>query len=1851
MTKKNITRRLIAMMLAFCVLAALALPVFAAVNDGTNSIEDSGSKTAKVKQVYRDTILTHSLGAALGGMYWEYTTDKGVSGPAYCINWGLSSPDPEKYMTIKGRSMTLDAKVQGAFASGYPQVPLSEFVQGNTQLSGLTESEYGYATQVSIWASLGQIGIEGTGFTAGRATVGIPKNNAQEIRVYNAIKVILNNADKWTVPQYRGMYTRYAEDEHGRGLHIVNQLGLEGAAAQNQDGLAKETINGTEYYTRKVILSSATPSKPMDWHIGISLRNAPTGTVFADMSNTVLPTQSLFGATMFIADAGKSRATGLNANGIEYYAEVKLCIPAQGIADSGLVEFGITSIVTQYELYMVENPVSSEQSYIVADPSENRVYSDGTFSWESEEMDYGQIEVTKADGVGNDLPGAEFVLKTLDNQTIQPSSSTGSKFVFSMLAIGKTYTLHETKSPDGYKAIAPRSITVGSSVTIFETVRNTTQPTFTVKKTDRQNGYSLQGVVMRLEQIDGSFTTEAVTGHDGTITFTGDDLPFGSYRVFEKTALDGYNLDSTPQTVHWDGTADVALYFSNVRKPSLQIAKVSDLGHPLSGAVFKVYKDGAHIATVMSDDAGIATVPGITSGYFEVEETQAPLGFIAAPGRVGIHIDPYDPATSADPVLAVVNAAKPYLRVLKYDIQTMKPIPSTTFEIYRDTALVGTYTTDANGEIYIQVEPGIFLVKESAPAPGHVLNPTPQELKVEAGSGKSHQLIFLNYVKPGIHLVKLDSQSMLPLPNARYLISEIGGVYSREYTTNQQGEIDLTGLDPAAYEVRELAAPDGWIADDAVRTIRIDPGMTAAFVFTNTKKPTLEIVKFDGEHFVPGATFRVAKIEDGTHYLDRITDLSGKVLLELLEPGVYSVQELAAPDTHVLNSTEYHVELFPGQTSTLVVNNEKKPNLRIFKTDAISGAPVMGAAYTVRKVDSSTLTTVTTGVDGSVLIEKLEPGVYEIIEKSCPDMYILNSTPQLITLESGRTGEARFQNYPKPGLEVLKVTPDSNPLPGVTFTLAEKNGQEIGAFTTGPDGKLFVPFLKVGYYILTERSVPAHIILDPTPIEVYLDSDKTITSITVENHVKPELLIYKKNAITKDNIEGAAFTVWQLMTGDQYRKVGEYTSDTQGEIRLPRLDEGWYRIEETASAPGYAMPEVATKDVYLKPDEVKTVTFENTPLSSIIVRKVDAVSGAVIPETLIRIRYLAGTSGTGGTGGTVIFEGRTSVNGTVTVTGLAAGTYIVEEVTPNPNYEMTGETTKAVYISGDEQAAVTVELTNYKKGGLIIRKLETGTNKPLVGAQFFVTDSSGAVIGNSNGLYTTDADGLILIDEPLTSGTTVVAREEKPPVGYILDAEPQSIKIRAGETHTLTFYNTASGGVSVLKLDEDSRQPIKSVEFSITRLDGGLVGTYRTDVNGQFFVGLEAGAYFLLEKSAPKPYTVNTEPLAFEVKDGAVTALEVTNRKQASILIHKVDSVSNKGIPGVSFLLYDSGNNPIRQYVSDQSGYVWIDGELAPGKYLLRELESASGYLLDEQPKTVSVEGGRTTEIRWENTPIMAQIQVIKRSGDDNPRNGLEKGTLLPGAVFEVLDKAGNVMDTMTSGADGRAISRPLPLGWYTLREVQPPANYKPSDETFIADLEHAGQIVRLEVLNYSVALSVAIQKKGPLEVIPGQQMSYTISGIANTSTVPLQSFYWRDTLPINAVRLSKLTTGTYNQALSYKIVYKTNTADEYRVLADNLNTQRSYTLDCSAAALRLRGNEAVTEVMLVFGSVKAGFAQVESPRIVCDVLPGLANGLRFVNEADVGGLYGGQWIMGNARWVTVIWSKYPKPTLPKSGY
>ena len=657
--------------------------------------------------------------------------------------------------------------------------------------------------------------------------------------------------------------------------------------------------------------------------------------------------------------------------------------------------------------------------------------------------------------------------------------------------------------------------------------------------------------------------------------------------------------------------------------------------------------------------------------------------------------------------------------------------------------------------------------------------------------------------------------------------------------------------------------------------------------------------------------------------------------------------------------------------------------------------------------------------------------------------------------------------------------------------------------------------------------------------------------------------------------------------------------------------------------------------------------FGNSPKGSLLIKKIDAFTR----EPLSDVQFFVTESD-----GTVVGDGNgyftTDSAGTILIENIDPGTTLIVKETRAKDGFILDDTPQTAEIKAGQ--TVTLEFRNQPKGSLVINKLDSVTRNPLEGVEFEITYSDGSYVDTGNGslsskgLYYTDKNGQIMLSG--ITGTVVVT-EIKTIEGYTIDEEArtQTVVINPNDTQTLTFYNTPSGSFQLIKEDEDSGKRIANCTFEIRRLNDALVGTYTTGSNGTFTVDLEEGSYYAVEVKANSKYRLDDTPHYFEVENGETTTLRVTNERLSGILLHKIDSTTGEGIPGVSFILYDSGHNPIGQYTSDDRGYVLIE-DLEAGRYYLRELEN-EGYVPDTEKKTVYVESGETTEVEWENAPITGQIQVTKTSADYNSVNGWPAGTPIPGTEFEIYNaRTGNLVDTIQTDKNGVASSRPLPLGRYKIVESKA-ADFYGLDKTPIeVEIEFAGQIVKAAMTNKSLYTNVSIQKTGYVEVMPGQSIRYDFANIANNSTTSLTSFYWRDTLPSQAVRLDKIVTGTYNVPGNYKVVYKTNlSGGTWRTLADNLSTQQNYVLDASRAALGLASNEYITEFMVSFGVVPANFRQVEAPQVYATVYAWLIGGSQFVNQADVGGVCNSQWIMATSRWVTNVYR--PSEPLPRTGY
>ena len=1009
----------------------------------------------------------------------------------------------------------------------------------------------------------------------------------------------------------------------------------------------------------------------------------------------------------------------------------------------------------------------------------------------------------------------------------------------------------------------------------------------------------------------------------------------------------------------------------------------------------------------------------------------------------------------------------------------------------------------------------------------------------------------------------------------------------------------------------------------------------------------------------------------------KVTGSNGMAIWTGLEPGAYVVEEVDPADGYsIIQSSETVYLADSGEQSVITVRFENMPdgNLLIRKVCSVNPSVTLADAEFKITYADGTLIGDSNGIfvtdeNGEIRIDGLEPGKSVIVtETRAPDGYEIDTQSQTIQIQAGRTVSLTFKNEPRGALIIQKrdsVT--GQPLAGAQFRVTTAAGCEVGLdgvigdstltsngiFTTDSSGEIRITNLAPGAYVLTEIKAPQGYVMDAPSINVVIGEGGDTQTVVVTNSKAGSLIIDKRDSLTGEPLEGVTFKV-TTTTGEYVpdengylSSNGIYKTDKDGKIQIDGVV-GTLVVTETSTIPGYTIdPAKQTQTVQVNANDTQTLYFENTPSTTLVIEKY--IEGTTTP--LEGVTFLV-TDSSGAVVGPSNGEYITDEAGRIVIDGLEPGTTITaREVKALEGYVLDGAPKSIEIKAGEVQ---TLRFYNQAKGTLVIRKLDSVTKEPLAGVEFELTYADGGYVDDANGhlsskgLYTTDQNGEIRI-----SGVTgtIVVKETKTIDGYTIDEATriQTVQVNPEDTQTITVYNDPVGGVEIVKVNaDDPKERIPNVTFEIRKIDDELIDTVTTDKNGRVFASLEDGSYYAVEIEAAEGFRLDDTPHYFEVEDGKTTTLRVENTPVSAILIHKTDSTTGEGICGVSFILYDETNTPIGQYTSDDRGYVLIE-DLEAGRYYLRELEN-EGYVPDTQKKTVYVESGETTEVEWENTPITGQIQVTKTSADYNSMNGWPAGTPIPGTEFEIYNaKTGNLVDTIQTDKNGVASSRPLPLGRYKIVESKA-ADFYGLDKTPIeVEIEFAGQIVKVAMTNKSLYTNVSIQKTGYVEVMPGQQIRYDFSGIANNSSTSLTSFYWRDTLPGQAVRLDKIVTGTYNVPGNYKVVYKTNLNPNYRTMYDNLSTQQNYVLDASKAALGLASNEYVTEFMVSFGVVPANFRQVEAPQVYATVYDWLTGGSQFVNQADVGGVYNGQWIMATSRWVTKVYK--PTDPLPRTGY
>ena len=1210
------------------------------------------------------------------------------------------------------------------------------------------------------------------------------------------------------------------------------------------------------------------------------------------------------------------------------------------------------------------HPASSVQKVIL-----------GELSVEPGVQDNYSLIVKKVDSTNptKGLQGAEFHVQA-ENGSFSRDVVTGPDGTYCLDGLtANTYAVTETKAPDGYEIdnAGPEYVVLPNGNSNTVTVTFTDSPPQdgegTIRKVDADDPTKgLAGAVIKITGVDNNFVGTYTTGAGGYLTdVPWKQMPVGSYTAEEMTPPEGYTKSpdqhKIKQAFVWDGKTDVSLVFENDSKVKIKLLKLDDSNNPLPGAVFNILKDGQIIGTEATKEDGSITVTDVTEGLYAFVEVSVPAPWAKLTEPVIAHVDQATVNGGGTITVTASDKKLPNLTILKRDTQTKEAIPGTHFEV------------------------------------------------------------------KGIHFG-----------------------FHRDVETGPDGKAVLSHIPVDSYEIIEKSVPDPWVVgDEPMQTVYLGPGEDQQLIFDNLKQPLLTIAKIDADTHekIPGTVFTIEGIS--SDYKHNVTTGADGTVSLRVKPGTYRITEKSVPAPYYLPDKDMDrvqaISLNPGDEKTVTFRNHKAPELTIFKEDSVAGAPIEGAKFHVTYTSNGESADAPASVDfgyfltdanGEIKLhekgKKLYPGEYTVTEvQPAPGFQMKEPTTQRVIIRGGESKTLTFQNEPLNGIVVEKydsVTGEA--LPGCTFQLrflggtSGTGGTVIGQKVTGKNGTCIWTGLTAGTYIVEEIDPADGYSIINSSETVYISDDGVQNVVTVRFDNAPDgiLLIRKVCSVNPSiTLQDAEFKVMYAdgtLIGDSN---GIYRSDENGEVRISGLKPGKSVVVTEVRAPDGFIIDTQSQTIQIKEGRTVTLTFKNQPRGKLIIQKRDSISGQPLPGAQFRVTTAAGCEvGLDGIIGTATLTQNgiftTDSNGEIRISNLAPGAYVLTEVKAPAGYVM-DEPSKNVVIgpNGDTQ---TVIVTNTPKGGLVVEKYDKITKEPLAGARFKIVYSNGELLPDnegltsSNGLYTTDQNGQIVISKVLPG--TLVVTEDKAPDFYQKDPTPQTVVVNAGDTQTLRFYDDPLCTLTILKRDAVTHKPLSGGQFLVQYSDGHVVGPnnglFTTGTDGTVTVsGLKPNSTVVVsEKKAPTGYILDETPKNIVVRPGVANGLIFDDQPGTTLIIQKfIEGTENEPLSGVGFKVTDGAGAAVGPddgtYYTDKAGEIVLSG-IEPGTTVkAREIKTVDGFVLDGTPQDILIKGGEVQRLTFWNkragTLIIEKLDSVTKAP-------------LAGARFKVLYADGRVVDT-----------------------------------------------------------------------------------------------------------------------------------------------------------------------------------------------------------------------------------------------
>ena len=893
---------------------------------------------------------------------------------------------------------------------------------------------------------------------------------------------------------------------------------------------------------------------------------------------------------------------------------------------------------------------------------------------------------------------------------------------------------------------------------------------------------------------------------------------------------------------------------------------------------------------------------------------------------------------------------------------------------------------------------------------------------------------------------------------------------------------------------------------------------------------------------------------------------------------------------------------------------------------------------------------VTTGTDGKAKWTNLVYSTYYVVETAAPVGYQPDSTWHEVSVNQ-QTVLLPMRNTPVNGSirVVKKAAGEERTLAGAQFELLVKtargyerakteDGEEIPVLTTDANGMATWAGIDYGDYYVHEVVPPEGYQSNDEYVPISVRVQGALSYVSVSNEIiRGKLRIQKQDALTKEVLAGAAFTLTRLSAPASHNGagVGEVvavlTTDAAGMAEIDDLPWGRYLVKETKAPEHYEAPTFSTEVAITANEQVCELVVENAPTKGWLrLTKIDRLNGNPIAGVQFDI-YEHDAYGDALVGSMV-----TDANGVAISEPLRKGRYLVREHGATAGYvfeevalEATVKSDETTELQATNQP-VQVRLKIYKRDAEEAHKdhtvLDTRGDGWLTGAEFRVLAGADITDRQGNVLYAkgdvvvpslvTAGDDASAMTEPLWPGAYVI-EEVTPPEGYLPSAKNINIDVRdaakqseeAVVTHEGWVLNTIKyGAQAILKtlgsgsINPDPgyvEQPEPGAEFDVYLLSAGSYENAREcerdhlKTNKRGYAKTNALPYgiYVLQQTKGQPGYELKGPITFEIngEEDLVNPPQLVLSDQPiryRLRLIKVDSETGKVITlaGTSFKIKDAQGTYVTQklyyptaqeidtFTTDDSGTVLLPETVTWGAYFIEEIQAPEGYLIREDDFAVFIgqdgdEPGNTytVDIEIPDQPVKGRILLDKKglqfvgvkTETDAWENEVQRPVFeeryLAGAVFEVraaekiVGADGTVwyqqdelVDTITTTANGSDASSELPLGKYYLQEAAAPVGYVLDNQRYEVELAYAdaytAQVdVPVEVGNEYLPIEVQLYKeKEVLQAVPlpdGQMRREIVNvpgegfvfGLYNAEDIPFEGgSLLADTLVATAVTNSE---------------------------------------------------------------------------------------------------------------------------------